>query len=63
MHSLDFNLIEPGRRARIARAVAGAIEEYRSELLEVAEPDELTTSRIPVLARLLDYLRIFLSSD
>lgn len=63
MHSLDFNLIEPARRTRVARAVARAIEEYRSELLEVAEPDELISSRIPVLAGLGDYLSILLPDD
>lgn len=63
MHSLDFALIESGRRTRIARAVAQAIEEYRCELLGVAEPDELVRSRIVILAGLGDYLRILLPVD
>jgi hypothetical protein len=58
MSGLDFELVEAGRRARMAAALIAVADAYREELLAIADPDELESSRAQVLGELSSYLKL-----
>jgi hypothetical protein len=57
LNGLHFELVEAGRRARMAAALVAAAVDYRAELLAIAEPGELESSRAQVLGELSSYLK------
>jgi hypothetical protein len=57
LNGLHFELVEPGRRGRLASALIAAADAYHADLLARAEPDELESSRAQVLGELSSYLK------
>ncbi|MBP2473158.1 hypothetical protein JOF53_002030 [Crossiella equi] len=56
LNGLDFELVESGRRDRLATALSLAATAYRDELLRRPDLDESDRSRAEALAELPPYL-------